>query len=99
MTALILCTSSNRRTIISSFIKKRKDDRYYAVIIGMCLMLTGISSIRELCPLMGELNFYKQSFRNPFQTSEEYYESADFLKYQYIDMQSDFDFEKYILQE
>ena len=86
-------------TIISSFIKRLRDDRYYVVIIGICLMLTGASSIRELFPLIGKVNFHEQNFRNSFQTSEDYYRSADFLRYQYIDMQSDFDFEKYILQE
>ncbi|MBQ7564352.1 MAG: hypothetical protein IJT16_10220 [Lachnospiraceae bacterium] len=64
-------------------------NRWYAVLLIICLLVTGLGPAKELTELYTSRNEEGKSYNAPYQNSEDFYMSNEFLQYQYIDWETD----------
>ena len=93
---LVLCIMVIRRLVEAFPVKpasnreekagnRETGDSWYAVLLIICLLLTGLGSVKELTELYKSRNPDGKSYSAPYQSSEDFFMSNEFLQYQYVD--------------
>lgn len=75
----------------------REKKIYLTVGLVLCLLFTSVGPLKEIDKSFDQTNWGERNYLIKYDGIEEYFDSADFIRYQYVDWEPD-GFARYLLQ-